>query len=110
MNFKIKNELPLKYHLGIYKHAKAFPQKSDFLFALSTHFIRIAGKKKVKAEDFQVTSDLLKDLFKDVPSFSDFRTFVKQVVPELIQEGKATKNEKGFLLKPKEILNFYDRL
>jgi len=109
MDFILKKELPLKYHLGMYKSSREFPQKEDLLFALSTHFIKVASKKKVKAEDFQVTSDLLKDLFGDVKFLQNFRGFIKQVVPQLIQEERIVKNQAGFLLKPAEILNFYER-
>jgi len=109
MEFTLKKDLPLKYHLGLYKSSREFPQKEDLLFALSTHFIKVASKKKPKPEEFQVTSDLLKDLFSDVKSLQKFRDFIKQCIPQLIQEERIVKNENGFLFNPSEILNFYER-
>lgn len=64
---KLKNSLPIKYHVGAHRICSSYPTETDVLYDIIGHILSSNKRKKSwKAEDFKLPLSDMKTVFSDM--------------------------------------------
>jgi hypothetical protein len=64
---KLKNSLPIKYHVGAHRICLSYPTETDALYDIIEHVVSSNKRKKTwKAEDFKIQLSDMKLVFSDM--------------------------------------------
>lgn len=87
---KIKESLPIKYHIGAYRMCATYPDETDVLFDIVSHVMSSnKRRKKFDVGDFKISSAEVKDAICNMSDLSIKERAAKALL-ELKQRGHVS--------------------
>lgn len=108
-NYKIQENLPIKYTLDLFRSLPAYPTHQDFMFEVISYIIKVAEKKgrQVDPEDLRFSSKTLKYIFGDNLKSDEFLVRIKTILSELSEAGILEKIDDQVHIKSDEVVRYY---
>lgn len=109
MTFKIQNGLPLKYSLALHPSLPGYPSKSDFLFDVASHIVRVTELKSKDwdPKDIKFSTKTLKYVFGENMSSDLFKEKIKSILKDLIQDEVLIKKGEFIFIPESEFSKYY---
>lgn len=80
---KIRNDIPVKYHLSAHRLCSGYPDEADVLFDIISHvFSSNKRKKRWTPEDMKIKFESIKDVFPDIGD-DNFKENVRTILSTL---------------------------
>lgn len=93
INYKLKQDLPIKYELGLHKVLPSYPTETDFVFDIIQYIIRVCElkNKEFNPADLKFSAKTLKYVFNENEVTPDFKDKLRLVIKKLMDSETLIK-------------------
>jgi hypothetical protein len=93
INLKFKQDLPIKYELGLHQVLPSYPTETDFIVDVVSYIARVCEvkQKEFDTKDLKFSAKTLKYIFTENDVNQTFKDRLRGVIKSLIEKGDLTK-------------------
>lgn len=108
MNYKLNQEIPLKYHLEVHSSLPNYPSNDDFIFDVINYLVKVfeSKSKTLDSSSIKFSTKTLKYVYGDKFN-QEFIEKLKPIISSLVEEGILTKKDDTMVISKQVFEKFY---